>query len=90
MKLKLQEKYLLIDYEEMLFEELLLLRQGAKSVDNYTNKFHELSIRSRVSDTERQSIARYKVGLRKDILKELIIVHLTSIEEGSYITKGQQ
>lgn len=28
MKLKLQEKYLPIDYEEALFEELLLLRQG--------------------------------------------------------------
>lgn len=53
MKLRLQEKYLLIDYEEVLFEELLLLRQGLMSVDDYTNKFHELNIRSRVSETER-------------------------------------
>jgi hypothetical protein len=28
MKLKLQEKYLPVDYEEVLFEEMLLLRQG--------------------------------------------------------------
>lgn len=51
----------------MLFEELVLLRQGTKFVDDYTNKFHELNIRSRVSETECQSIALYKAGLREDI-----------------------
>lgn len=70
MRLKLQEKYLPIDYEEMLFEELLLLRQGNTTVDDYTNKFHELSIQIRVSETECQSIARYKAGLRDDIKEE--------------------
>lgn len=52
MKLRLQEKYLPIDYEEVLFEELLLLQQGATSVDDYTNKFHELSIYSHVIEME--------------------------------------
>ena len=81
MKLKLQEKYLPIDYEEALFEELLLLRQGNSSVEDYTNKFHELSIRSHVAETERQTIARYKAGLRGDIRKEFLTVRLVSVEE---------
>lgn len=80
MKLKLQEKYLPVDYEEFMFEELLLLRQGNSSVEEFTNKFHELSIRSRVFETGRQTIARYKAGLREDIKKELI-VRLVRVEE---------
>jgi hypothetical protein len=81
MKLKLEEKYLPVDYEEVLFEELLLLRQGHLSVEEFTNKFHELSIRSRISGTDRQTIARYKTGLREDIKKELLMVRLVSVEE---------
>jgi hypothetical protein len=85
MRLKLQEKYLPVDYEEMLFEELLFLRQGATTVEEYTNRFHELSIRSHVSETERQTIARYKAGLREDIRKDLLTVRLVSVEEANQL-----
>jgi hypothetical protein len=68
-RLKLQEKYLPIDYEESLFEELLLLGRWNFSIKDFTNKFHELTIRSRVSKTDRQTIARYKADLRYDIKK---------------------
>lgn len=81
MKLKLQEKYLPVYYETVLFKELLLLRQGHLSVEEFTNKFHELSICSSISETGRQTIARYKVGLREDNKKELLTVRLVSIEE---------
>jgi len=50
-------------------------------VEDYTNKFHELSIRSRVSETECQTIARYRVRLLEDIRKDLLTVRLVSIEE---------
>lgn len=56
--MKLQEKYLPIDYEKMLFEELLLLKQGKASVDEYTKKFHVQSIRSCINETKSQRIAR--------------------------------
>jgi len=81
LKLKLQEKYIPVDYEEVLFEELLLLRQGHLSVEEFTNKFHELSICCRVSETDHQTIARYKAGLWEDIKKELLTIRLVSIEE---------
>ena len=46
MKEQLKEKYLPIDYEQMMFEEVLQLRQGSLTVDQYTNRFHELTVRS--------------------------------------------
>jgi hypothetical protein len=85
MRLKLQEKYLPVDYEESLFEELLTHRQGNMTVDEYTNQFHELSIRSQAFETERQSIARYKIGLREDIRRELLTVQLVSVDEAYQI-----
>jgi hypothetical protein len=51
MKMKLQEKYLSLDYADSLFKELILLRQGTMTVDDYASKFHELSIRSQISET---------------------------------------
>jgi hypothetical protein len=81
MKLKLQEKFLPIDYEEALFEELILLRQGNMTVDEYANRFHELSVRSQVAETGRQTLARFKAGLRDDLRKELLTVRLMSVEE---------
>jgi hypothetical protein len=51
MKLRLQEKYLPVDYKETLFEELLAHKQNNTLVDDYTHKFHELR-QSRVSEIE--------------------------------------
>lgn len=81
MKMKLQEKYLPLDYEDSLFEELILLRQGNMTVDEYTNKFHDLSIRSQIEETGRQTLARFRAGLREDIRKELLTMRLMSVEE---------
>lgn len=81
MKLRLQEKYLPINYDESLFEELLSHRQGNTTVDDYTHRFHELSIRSQVSETERQTIVRFKTGLRDDIKRELLTMRLVSLDE---------
>jgi hypothetical protein len=74
-----------IDYKESLFEQLLALRQGGSSIGDYTHRFHELSIRSQVSETERQTIDRYKAGLREDIRRELLTMRLVSIEEAYQI-----
>ncbi len=50
--MKLQEKYLPLDYKDSMFEELLSLGQGNSTVDEYTHRFHELSICSSVAETE--------------------------------------
>ncbi|KAG6756914.1 hypothetical protein POTOM_037213 [Populus tomentosa] len=67
MKERLKEKYLPIDYEQMMFEEMLQLRQGSLSVDQFTDRFHELTVRSRVTETEQQTLARYRTRLLNDL-----------------------
>lgn len=79
--MKLQEKYLPMDYEEILFEELLLLQQGNTTVDDHTSKFHELSVRSRVLETDWQTIACYKAWLKGEIKEELLTVRLVSVDK---------
>jgi hypothetical protein len=87
MKPKLQEKYLPIEYEDSVFADLRALKQESMTVNEYTHRFHELTIRSRLTETERQSLTRYKAGLREDICKELIIVRLASIEKTYQLQK---
>jgi hypothetical protein len=81
MKLKMQEKFLPMDYEDSVFAELLALKQGSMTIDDYTHRFHELTICSRLIETKRQSLTPYKAGLRDDISRELITSILTSIDE---------
>jgi len=81
MKERLKEKYLPIDYEQMMFEEMLQLRQGSLSVDQFTDRFHELTVRSKVVETEQQTLARYRTGLRNDLRKEMWTARLINVEE---------
>ncbi|KAG6745026.1 hypothetical protein POTOM_051668 [Populus tomentosa] len=81
MKERLKEKYLPIDYEQMMFEEMLQLRQGALTVDQYTDRFHELTTRSRIVETDQQTLARYWNGLRGDLYKEMLIARLINVNE---------
>jgi hypothetical protein len=81
MKERMKEKYLPIDYEQMMFEEMIQLRQGLLTVDQYTDRFHELIVRSRIVETEQQTPARYRNGLRSDLYKEMLIVRLINVDE---------
>ena len=81
MKDRLKEKYLSIDYEQMMFEEMLQLRQGSLSVDQFTDHFHELTIRSKIVETKQQTLARYCTGLRSELRKEMWTARLINVEE---------
>jgi hypothetical protein len=81
MKERLKEKYLPIDYEQMMFEEMLQLRQGTLIVEQYTDKFHELTVRSKIVETDQQTLARYRNGLRGELYKEMLIARLITVEE---------
>ncbi|XP_041011327.1 uncharacterized protein LOC121255090 [Juglans microcarpa x Juglans regia] len=81
MKERLKEKYLPIDYEQMMFEEILQLRQGSLSVDQFTDRFHELSVRRKIVQTEQQTLARYRTGLWSKLCREMWIARLINVEE---------
>jgi hypothetical protein len=78
---RLKEKYLPIDYEQMMFKEMLQLRQGSLSVDQFTDRFHELTVRSKVMETEQQTLARYRTRLCSDLHKEMWTACLINVEE---------
>lgn len=80
-KERLKEKYLPIDYEQMMFEEMLQLSQGSLSVDKFTERFHELTVRSKIVETEQQTLARYRAGLRTEIRKDMSTARLINVEE---------
>ncbi|CAI9757883.1 unnamed protein product [Fraxinus pennsylvanica] len=66
---------------KVTYEELILLKQGLMSVNQNTDKFYELIVRSQVVESDHQAIARYRSGLRSDIQRELMKQRLMSIEE---------
>lgn len=69
----MNEKYFPIDYGQIMFGEMLQLRQGPLIKDQCTDCFHELTVRSRIMETEQQTLARYCNGLRGDLRKEILI-----------------
>jgi hypothetical protein len=40
MKEQMKEKYLPIDYEQMMFKKMLQLRQASLNMDQYTDRSH--------------------------------------------------
>ncbi|XP_068644824.1 uncharacterized protein [Aristolochia californica] len=81
MKERLKEKYLPIDYKQLMFEEMLRLRQGILTVDQYTDRFHELTVRSKVVENEQQTLARYRTSLRNELHKEMLRARLLNVDE---------
>lgn len=70
-----------VDYEQMMFEETLQLKRGSLSVDQFTDRFHELTVRSKIVETEQQTLARYRTELCSEIHKEMWTARLINVEE---------
>ncbi|WJZ84476.1 hypothetical protein VitviT2T_004079 [Vitis vinifera] len=80
MKAKLREKYMPINYYDKLCDQLINLRQNNMPVVEYMQKFDELKTRSQIVEDHRQTLARFKAGLRSEIKRELLHQPLYSLE----------
>ena len=80
MKAKLREKYMPTYYYDKLCDKLINLRQNNMSVAEYMHKFDELKTRSRIVEDSRQTLARFKAGLKPEIKWELLYQPLYSLE----------
>ncbi|KAL5825101.1 hypothetical protein ACOSQ3_021164 [Xanthoceras sorbifolium] len=82
MKERLESKYLPINYDQLIYEDMLQWKQGPKaSIDQYTERFHKLSVRSKAIETETQSLARYLNGLKNEIRRDMLTARVYSVEE---------
>ncbi|CAA0826939.1 F-box associated ubiquitination effector family protein, partial [Striga hermonthica] len=54
-----EDEFLPFNYDSVVYQQLHNLRQGTRSVDDYTNEFYQLLNRVEVRETKSQLISRY-------------------------------
>ncbi|XP_022853907.1 uncharacterized protein LOC111375334 [Olea europaea var. sylvestris] len=81
MKKKMKGHFLPFGYTQTLFQRLHSLRQGARSVNDYTEEFYQLVARNDLSETEEQMVARYLGGLRQPLQDVLSLHSLWTVSE---------
>lgn len=73
MKKEMRKRFLPDNYIQNNYLKLHSLRQGARSVDEFTEEFDLLTIRSGVTEDEEHTIARYLGGLRPEIRDVVVL-----------------
>ena len=86
MKQKLKEKYFPDSYKHRLLDKLHSLRQGNKSVKEYTTEFDDLTLCCEIQEDSYQVISRYHSRLRSDIQRTMFI-HSHKIETRKQVSQ---
>ncbi|KAH9693434.1 Endonuclease [Citrus sinensis] len=80
-KKHLRGAFLPHNYAKLLYQQLQNLRQGNRSVDDYTTEFHWLVARNDLTETEEQHVSRYIGGLRSQFQDQLNLLDPYSVSE---------
>nr|GEX89364.1 putative reverse transcriptase domain-containing protein [Tanacetum cinerariifolium] len=71
MKKLLRENFIPHNYQRLMYQRLLNLKQGTKYVEDITTKFFQLITRNDIQDIKDQLVSRYIGGLRVQIMKSV-------------------
>jgi hypothetical protein len=78
---KLRAAFLPHNHERIMYQKLQNLRQGNRSVDEYTTEFYQLLARNDLGETEDQTVSRYVGGLQIQYQDSLNLLDLYSVSE---------
>lgn len=81
MKAEIRRQFVPEDYEILVNQRLHNLRQRDADVSTYTQEFHNLTLRAKVNETNKQKLARYVSGLKFSIQDELALINLESVHQ---------
>ncbi|GJU18429.1 putative nucleotidyltransferase, ribonuclease H [Tanacetum coccineum] len=68
MKKLLRENFIPHNYQRLMYQQLQNLKQGTKSIEDYTTEFYQLIARNDIQETDDQFVSRYIGGLRVQII----------------------
>ncbi|GKB31452.1 putative nucleotidyltransferase, ribonuclease H [Tanacetum coccineum] len=68
MKKCMRANFIPHNYQRQMYQRLQNLKQGSKSVEDYTTEFYQLIARNDIQETEDQLVSRYIGGLRVQIM----------------------
>ena len=78
---KLKQKFIPIDYALDMLKKMQGLKQAGKFIQEYTEEFYRVLIRTDHAEVDKKKVAYYINGLRPSIQKEPSLVRIMSIEE---------
>lgn len=67
LKKHMRKTFIPYNFERLLFQKFHNLRQGSRSVDDYSTEFYQMITRVDIHDSEDQLVSRYIVGLRPQL-----------------------
>ncbi|XP_026458636.1 uncharacterized protein LOC113359176 [Papaver somniferum] len=78
---KLKKTFFPYNYDQLMFQRLHTIRQGTRSVADYSTEFFLLLHRVDVQDSERQLVARFTAGLRQQIQHTINLFNPLTLSE---------
>jgi len=80
MKMKLQERYMLVSYKECLLDQRQRLTQGNRLMSVYIKKFNQFLVRCE-NESNVVVLSRFHSGLREDLRRELFARDVSTLEQ---------
>ena len=90
MKSRLRDKFVPACYRPMIIDECQHLQQGDGSVVDYIARFDDLMIRCNVDDEPVATLARFRVGLRPEYQRALVLYEVSTLEKAYRYTTNME
>ncbi|XP_022549222.1 uncharacterized protein LOC111201466 [Brassica napus] len=81
LKKHMRKTFIPYNYESLLLQKFHNIRQGSRSVEDYSNEFYQMLTRIDIQDSEDQLVARYIAGLRTQLQTMLHQFDPSSVSE---------